>query len=260
MGNSFLCEKGTKTMNSFKRFLKDKGLYLTCLALILAAAITSIWAIRSVVHNVSDYTKAKQQAEEGSTWNSPQAEVQQPVTDVPKPTSAPSAESSASSSLSGASSASSGAQDGSGASAGSSTRQSTSVAAPVDGKILQAYSGDELVYNETLGDWRTHNGIDYSCEANEKVVACRSGSVTGTSEDALWGGVVELTDDDGVIWRYCGLAEPAVTSGEKIAAGQTLGRAKDVPAEEWEGVHLHLECKKGDAWLDPAVLLSGKNS
>ena len=28
------------------------------------------------------------------------------------------------------------------------------------GRVLNAFSGDELVYNKTLGDWRTHNGID----------------------------------------------------------------------------------------------------
>ena len=34
---------------------------------------------------------------------------------------------------------------------------------PFSGRVLNAYSGDELVYSKTLGDWRTHNGVDYAC-------------------------------------------------------------------------------------------------
>ena len=39
-------------MNSIKAFLKAKGLYLVCLALVFAATITGIAAIRSVVRIV----------------------------------------------------------------------------------------------------------------------------------------------------------------------------------------------------------------
>lgn len=39
-------------MNSIKAFLKAKGLYLVCLALVFAATITGIAAIRSVVRGV----------------------------------------------------------------------------------------------------------------------------------------------------------------------------------------------------------------
>ncbi len=32
---------------------------------------------------------------------------------------------------------------------------------PVTGEVLREFSGDELVYDRTMGDWRTHNGTDF---------------------------------------------------------------------------------------------------
>ena len=77
-----------------------------------------------------------------------------------------------------------------------------------DAKPLAAFSGNELVYSATLGDWRTHNGADYAAPAGESVTAAKAGKVVSVSEDALWGGVVEVEDANGVTWRYCGVAAP----------------------------------------------------
>ena len=76
-----------------------------CLALVFAATITGIAAIRSVVRGVEDLTRIQKQAlEEGTdVWDSPDAAVNQPAQDVPvataQPSPAPSAAGSASSSL-----------------------------------------------------------------------------------------------------------------------------------------------------------------
>ena len=244
-------------MNSFKAFIKEKGLYLVCLALIFAATITSIWAIRNVVRNVAGATKSQEESktEEDNTWDSPEAKVNNPVTDLPKPTSAPSAAPSASSQSSGAASQSAAAQSGSAGSAASSAQAGTSSAAPVAGEIAQPFSGDELVYSATLGDWRTHNGVDYACKAGDTVSACKSGEVTAAATDALWGGTVEVKDDKGVVWKYCGLAAPAVKVGDKVSTGDTLGKVGDLPSESKVGAHLHLECLEGETWLDPAAQL-----
>ena len=43
------------------------------------------------------------------------------------------------------------------------------------GKVLAPYSGDELVYNATLGDWRTHNGVDAAAAAGDEVPAVKGG-------------------------------------------------------------------------------------
>ena len=62
------------------------------------------------------------------------------------------------------------------------------------------------------GNWRTHNGTDYTAE---QVTAVAAGTVTAIADDALWGRVVEVTDAQDRVWRYCGLEEVAVTQREK---------------------------------------------
>ncbi|MDD4850593.1 MAG: M23 family metallopeptidase [Gemmiger sp.] len=252
-------------MNSFRAFIREKGLYLVCLALIFAATITSIWAIRNVVHNVEELTKSQQekQIREDKTWDMPDTQANTPVTDLPESTPAPttpsaspvpSAQPSAPASSSGAASASANAPGGSGTGAASSGQGASLPGAPVAGKITQGYSGAELVYSATLGDWRTHNGADYAAAAGEQVTACKAGKVSAATADALWGGVVEITDAGGTVWKYCGLAQPTLKVGDSVQAGDTVGTIGTLPCEEQEGSHLHLECKQGADWINPESL------
>ena len=124
-----------------------------------------------------------------------------------------------------------------------------------DAKPLAAFSGNELVYSATLGDWRTHNGADYAAPAGESVTAAKAGKVVSVSEDALWGGVVEVEDANGVTWRYCGVTAPAVKARDSVAAAAELGTVGTIPAETSGDAHIHLECVKGGAYLDPEGLM-----
>ena len=208
-------------MNSIKAFLKAKGLYLVCLALVFAATITGIAAIRRDDCGLLKSNRTQKQAlEEGTdVWDSPDAAVNQPAQDVPvataQPSPAPSAAGSASSSLQQGAGQSGSASGGTGSSAASSAQQGTLPHAGWNGKVSQAFSGNTLVYNPTLGDWRTHNGTDYTAE---QVTAVAAGTVTAIADDALWGRVVEVTDAQDRVWRYCGLEEVAVTQREKVTA------------------------------------------
>ena len=163
------------------------------------------------------------------------------------------------------SASSSGAQSGSGlvhepsALQGASSPASSSAAPastqPVSGRVLNAYSGDELVYSSTLGDWRTHNGVDYACAQDAQVCAPAAGKVTAVDTDGRWGSVVCIEDSAGRIWRVCGTADPAVHTGDEVSVGQALGRAGSIPNECAEETHIHLEVMQGDTYLDPAKLL-----
>lgn len=247
-------------MNSFKAFFKQRGLYLVCLALLLVATVTGVLAIRSVVRNVADLTESRQKAlEEDAAWNQPETIVTNPAEDVPVqtpvPTSQPSAqpsESSASSSSQQPSGEASAAGDDSGTSAASSAVWSTS---PADSEPVQGFSGDELVYNETLGDWRTHNGADYAAETGEEVHAVVSGTVLSAAADPLWGTVAVVKSGDGCVWRYCGLEEAQVKEGDKVQRGQVLGTVGAIPSENGQP-HLHLECMdETGAYLDPESMI-----
>lgn len=58
---------------------------------------------------------------------------------------------------------------------------------PVNGDILEPFSGGELVKSETLNVWKTHDGVDISAEAGTPVKAMNKGEVTQVEKDALWG-------------------------------------------------------------------------
>ncbi|MDD6319776.1 MAG: M23 family metallopeptidase [Oscillospiraceae bacterium] len=242
-------------MKSIKAFLKEKGLYLICLALVFAVTITGIMAVRNVVRGVGELTQEKQKKlEEESSWDLPDTTVDNKQEDIPvetpQPSSTPSVSSSAQESSSGASAPSGGSSAVTAPSSASSGGQGTSSARSSTGTLTAPFSGDELVYNETLGDWRTHNGADYLLSSGSVSARC-GGTVTGIEKDTLWGGVVEVTDTAGRVWRYCGLNDIAVKEQEGVTAGSTLGKLGEIPAEARMGTHLHLECRKDGACLDP---------
>lgn len=244
-------------MNSFKAFFKQRGLYLVCLALLLVATITGVLAIRSVVRNVADLTESRKNAlEEDAAWNQPDTIVTNPAEDVPVQTPVPSPQVSAQPSESPASSSAqqpSGAASAGGAASGDSSVSSAALpVSPADTEPIRAFSGDELVYNETLGDWRTHNGADYAAAKGDKVHAVAAGTVAAVTEDALWGTVAEVKTLDGGTWRYCGLDKAQVKTGDEVHQGDVLGTVGTIPSEGEEASHLHLEYRdENGAYQDP---------
>ena len=261
-------------MEQIRRFLREKGFALALIACLLAAAAAGVWAVRTVRDELKkslDDTRnpasvapgidegVKMNLEEESKWQQETAEAANSTADIPKPaSSAPTAPQTSSR----ASSASSGGASGSGSvrepsalhteSAPASSSPATASVSPALGRVLNGFSGDELVYNKTLGDWRTHNGIDYAAEKGAALSAPVSGKVVTAGTDGNWGPVVEIEDVSGRLWRLCGVADPKVKPGDTVEAGQALGKLGTVGCECAEESHLHLEIKQGTAYLDPA--------
>ena len=252
-------------MEQIKKFLRSKGFALALLACLVAAAAAGVWAVRAVRDELKksydDLTVPQTEPapepqltldpQEEDVWKQPVTDAADSVANVPEPAS---------------SASSSGAQSGSGlvhepsALQGASSPASSSAAPastqPVSGRVLNAYSGDELVYSKTLGDWRTHNGVDYACAQDTQVCAPAAGKVTAVETDGRWGSVVCIEDSAGRLWRVCGTADPTVQTGDEVSVGQTLGRAGSIPNECAEETHIHLEVLQGEQYLDPAKLLN----
>ena len=126
---------------------------------------------------------------------------------------------------------------------------------PVNGKIFQAFSADELVYNRTLDDWRTHNGVDISAAPNDPVKAGAKGTVKAVYEDGMLGTVVEI-DHDGFTAKYCGLnAGTFVKAGDSVTQGQSIGSVGETPLEVAEESHIHLEIIKDGKTINPDKIL-----
>lgn len=119
---------------------------------------------------------------------------------------------------------------------------------PLDGEVVQAFSGEELVYQQTFGDWRVHAGADYGATAGERVYAVFDGTVTEVTDDALWGTCVTIALSDGRTAIYRGLdSDPKVKKDSPVKAGDVIGElAAVVPAETAQGAHLHLEILDAD--------------
>ena len=131
------------------------------------------------------------------------------------------------------------------------------VVAPLKGEVLTAFSVDQLVYSETLGDWRTHDGIDISAQAGTKVLAASAGTVLAVEDDALMGTTVTLEHGGGYQTTYASLqADPAVEVGDSVSAGQIIGVVGTAPAEAAQGPHLHFSVEKDGDAVDPEAYLN----
>ena len=134
--------------------------------------------------------------------------------------------------------------------------QNVSYTRPAGGAVTKPYSMTSLVYSRTMGDWRTHNGLDLAAAEGEMVRSAAEGTVAGVSEDPLYGVTVVVNQNDGLMVYYRGLSRnPAVREGENVSAGTTLGTVGKIPCESADGSHLHIEVKKENQFLDPAVAL-----
>ena len=124
---------------------------------------------------------------------------------------------------------------------------------PVKGEVLSAYSGGALVYSETMGDWRTHDGLDIAAETGINVLAAADGTVVDVVNDALLGTVVTIDHGAGLTSSYAGLTEtPSVETGDTVGAGQVIGMVGDTAVGESAlASHLHFSMAVDGVAVDP---------
>lgn len=126
--------------------------------------------------------------------------------------------------------------------------------APVSGKIMKDFSESELVYSETMKDWRTHAGVDIAANMDTIVTAIKDGVLKKVYEDSLFGTTVIIHhDDDGIDSVYCNLKDvTTMPIGSKIKMGDVIGKVGRTAVSELEDEpHLHFEIKNDDKYLDP---------
>ena len=128
---------------------------------------------------------------------------------------------------------------------------------PVKGTIIAGFSVEALAYNETMGDWRTHNGLDIASERGTQVLAAASGTVTALYEDDLMGTVVEIDHGQGLVSQYANLAAvPTVAVGGAVSTGSVIGSVgQTAAAESGRASHLHYALLKDGYAVDPAEYL-----
>lgn len=129
------------------------------------------------------------------------------------------------------------------------------LAMPVDGEISRKFSGDVLVYNETLRTWMTHNGIDIAAKEGSEVKSALAGTVSRIYMDESKGQVIEVSHSSERTTRYIGLKNVNVKEGDKVNAGSALG-ILGIPAfEAADGAHLHFEYIVNGNYADPEAAM-----
>lgn len=136
------------------------------------------------------------------------------------------------------------------------------VVRPVNGEVLNTFSGGELVKSKTLNVWKTHDGIDVAADTGSAVKSMTSGTVRDVNVDPLMGVTVVIDHGSGYEGYYCNLAaDVEVSEGDNVNAGTVIGTVgSTAEAEISEEAHLHFGLKKNGSWTDPADVLSAVGS
>lgn len=128
---------------------------------------------------------------------------------------------------------------------------------PTSGKIVKDYSNGEMVKNKTMGDWRVHNGADFSANEGEHVVAVQNGTVSRIDKDALWGVSIEISCPGNLKVKYCGLQDNVnIKKGDAVKKGDVIGVAGSLPVESAEGIHIHLETSVNEKTVNPLEVMN----
>ena len=130
---------------------------------------------------------------------------------------------------------------------------------PVNGPVIAAFSVETLLYDETMLDWRVHEGIDVAAEEGIRVLAAAAGKVSEVYEDELMGVTVVIDHGDGLVSVYANLAaEPSVEVGQRVYTGDIIGAVGATAAAESGRVsHLHYAMYQGGTPVDPEEYLPG---
>jgi murein DD-endopeptidase MepM/ murein hydrolase activator NlpD len=124
---------------------------------------------------------------------------------------------------------------------------------PLAGDVTMEYSIEALVYSRTMGDWRTHAGIDISGALGAKVQAVCDGMVSEIRRDDMLGTTVIIDHGFGLRSIYANLAsEPAVKAGDNVSLGSVIGAVGDTAlGESGEVSHLHFAMELEGESADP---------
>lgn len=124
--------------------------------------------------------------------------------------------------------------------------ESKSFITPVSGEIIKGFSVSPI-FDETMGDWRSHGGTDYAISENEEVKAVANGKISKVISDPSWGYIIEMDCGEFTV-RYCGLLQGSTAKLDSVVSqGDVIGKAGKIPCESAQENHVHLEVlKDGD--------------
>lgn len=127
---------------------------------------------------------------------------------------------------------------------------------PLSTAMSKDYSMGIPVFSETMKDYRTHNGVDFSAEKGTGVTAIAEGKVIEVSSDSLWGNSVYIDHGQGIISKISGLAdEGIIAEGADVYGDTVIGVVGEIPVESADESHIHLEIRVDAKIADPMEVM-----
>lgn len=244
--------------SKFSKFISGKGFYVALAVCVVGAGAAAWVAVDKTLGNITEennqYLSDQNTVSTTSSLFPDLEEAGEIVSNVERNDSSQSASSSSK-----ASSSSSQQQSSSKASETSKEATTSSAAEkplfmlPVTGEIIKEYSNNELVKSETLGDWRTHDGVDIQGKEGTQVKAAANGTVTDVTNDPLYGTTVTIEHGGKMVSIYSNLNESVtVKKGDTVELGTVIGSIGNTAiAEVGLQSHLHFAMKEDGQFVDP---------
>lgn len=123
---------------------------------------------------------------------------------------------------------------------------------PAPGRTVTSRYGNRI--DPFLGRLALHAGIDFQANTGQEVVSTGAGTVVGAEFSGGYGNMVEIDHGHGIMTRYGHLSRMLVSRGDKVAAGDVIGRAGSTGRST--GPHVHYEVRRDGSTIDPMHFLN----
>ena len=130
---------------------------------------------------------------------------------------------------------------------------------PLEGcSVVRDHVLDTLIYQESVGWFETHHGVDLVSETSTDVLAAAEGTVTDVYTNDSEGTVVVIKHNDVYTAIYGSLnSDVTVKVGDKVERGQKIGTTSATAQNEaLTGAHLHFQLFMDENEVNPADYLN----
>ncbi len=221
------------TTEKIKKFFKGKGFAGALCLSVVAIGISTYLAYDSTLKTISDEDPQKPDSSISAE------QVDNTQSGIPKDETTSSDNSSA-------------------APANNFVRSTAKRVMPIEGEVIWEYSNGELVKSETLGVWKTHDGMDIAASEGTGVKAACTGKVKEIKDDPLWGICVVIDHGDGYETHYYGLDKVLeVKEGSEVESGDKIGVTGAIECESKLAPLLHFAVKQNGKWVSPKDYVNG---
>ena len=117
---------------------------------------------------------------------------------------------------------------------------------PLDGALTSGFGWRE---DPNTGEEAFHTGLDLAADEGTPFACFADGTVSVVGESTVLGKYLTVRHADGYETLYAHCSKIAVSSGQSVLRGDTLGAVG--ATGNATGAHLHFELLSGSKYLDP---------